>query len=114
MAQATSDGARHNGTDTGSIAVSDLDETQARAELARLAGLIERADIAYHREDDPEIPDAEYDALKQRTTAIESRFPRHKRADSPRALRWVRQSPARNAHAVAVQRFRGWRYRGFR
>ncbi|MFC2967693.1 NAD-dependent DNA ligase LigA [Acidimangrovimonas pyrenivorans] len=63
--------------------VDELTEKEARAELARLAEQIARANRAYHTEDAPEISDAEYDALKQRNLAIEARFPALKRADSP-------------------------------
>ena len=64
-------------------AVDQLTETQARAELARLAEALAGANRAYHTLDAPEISDAEYDALKQRNAAIEARFPGLKRADSP-------------------------------
>ena len=56
---------------------------QARAELARLAALLKKADTAYHTHDAPVMSDAEYDALKQRNQAIEDRFPDLKRSDSP-------------------------------
>jgi len=65
------------------IEVEQLDEDQARAELARLAEILNRANLAYHTLDAPEISDAEYDALKRRNAAIEARFPHLKRADSP-------------------------------
>ena len=65
------------------IEVEQLDEDQARVELARLAGILNRANLAYHTKDAPEISDAEYDALKRRNAAIEGRFPHLKRADSP-------------------------------
>ena len=65
------------------IEVDQLDEDQARAELARLADILNRANLAYHTRDAPEISDAEYDALKRRNAAIEARFPHLKRADSP-------------------------------
>ncbi|MCR8549736.1 NAD-dependent DNA ligase LigA [Salipiger sp. P9] len=67
----------------GDIAVEALTETQARAELARLAELLAGANLAYHTEDAPEISDAAYDALKRRNAAIEARFPELKREDSP-------------------------------
>jgi DNA ligase (NAD+) len=60
-----------------------LTETEAAAELARLANLIAEANRAYHTLDAPEMSDAEYDALKRRNAAIEVRFPHLKRADSP-------------------------------
>ena len=64
-------------------AVEALTETEARAELARLAEALTAANTAYHTLDAPEISDAEYDALKRRNLAIEARFPGLKRADSP-------------------------------
>ncbi|WP_336097361.1 NAD-dependent DNA ligase LigA [Roseovarius sp. CH_XMU1461] len=64
-------------------AVERLTEDAARAELARLADLLQRANAAYHGADAPEISDAEYDALKQRNAEIEARFPELKRDDSP-------------------------------
>lgn len=65
------------------VAPDALTEAQAAAELARLARDIAGADIAYHRDDAPQISDAQYDALKQRNAAIEARFPRLRRTDSP-------------------------------
>lgn len=65
------------------VAVDDLNETGARAELARLAVEINLADAAYYQEDAPHLTDAEYDRLRQRNLAIEARFPDLKRKDSP-------------------------------
>ncbi|WP_341365945.1 NAD-dependent DNA ligase LigA [Yoonia sp. BS5-3] len=65
------------------IPVDALTEDQASAELARLADMILRANTAYHRDDAPEIADADYDALKSRNLAIEAAFPDLKRSDSP-------------------------------
>ena len=63
--------------------VAALSQNEAKAELARLAKALGAANMAYHTEDAPEISDAEYDALKRRNKAIETRFPDLKRADSP-------------------------------
>ncbi|MCQ8277175.1 NAD-dependent DNA ligase LigA [Acetobacteraceae bacterium KSS8] len=62
-----------------------MDETEATAELARLAALLARLDEAYHTEDAPEATDAEYDALRRRNAAIEARFPHLVRPDTPSA-----------------------------
>ncbi|MFN4025060.1 MAG: NAD-dependent DNA ligase LigA [Hyphomonas sp.] len=63
--------------------VEALSEAEAAAELERLAGLIADADAAYYQNDAPELTDAEYDGLRQRNLAIETRFPQLKREDSP-------------------------------
>ncbi|WP_369953147.1 NAD-dependent DNA ligase LigA [Sedimentitalea sp. XS_ASV28] len=55
----------------------------ARTELGRLAALLNKANTAYYVSDAPEIPDAEYDALRRRNAEIEARFPELKRKDSP-------------------------------
>jgi len=65
------------------LGIDTLTEDQARAELARLAEALTRANIAYHTQDAPEISDADYDAMKLRNSAIEAAFPHLKRADSP-------------------------------
>ena len=63
--------------------VSSLTPDQARSELARLASLLQQANIDYHQNDSPSLSDAEYDRLKQRNAAIEAQFPALKREDSP-------------------------------
>lgn len=63
--------------------VETLTEEEAAAELAFLAAEIARHDELYHGQDAPEIPDADYDALKRRNEAIEARFPALVRDDSP-------------------------------
>ncbi|MCA8881156.1 MAG: NAD-dependent DNA ligase LigA [Rhodobacteraceae bacterium] len=63
--------------------IETLDEAAARAELVELAERIRAADLAYHRDDAPEISDADYDRLKRRNRAIEARFPHLRLADSP-------------------------------
>src|SRR5215813_12210039 len=65
--------------------VDRLSEKEAAAELERLAREISHHDELYYRQDQPEISDAEYDALRQRNAAIESRFPHLIRVDSPSA-----------------------------
>ena len=63
--------------------VDELTESDAAAELARLADEIALHDIRYFRDEAPSISDADYDALKQRNGAIEARFPQLVRDNSP-------------------------------
>ena len=60
-----------------------LTEAEAADRLASLAEQIARHDSLYHDQDEPEISDAEYDALVRENAAIEKQFPKLVRADSP-------------------------------
>src|SRR5688500_15605650 len=58
-------------------------EAEAAERLASLADQIARHDRLYHDQDEPEISDAEYDALVRENAALEKQFPKLVRADSP-------------------------------
>jgi DNA ligase (NAD+) len=62
---------------------SKLSEEEAARELAELAAEISRHNLLYYGEDDPEISDAEYDALMRRNSELEAAFPHLVRSDSP-------------------------------
>src|SRR5689334_15067737 len=69
--------------DPSKIKPGELTPAQARAELKRLAAEIAAHDKRYYQQDAPTVTDAEYDALRQRNMAIETRFPDLIRQDSP-------------------------------
>ncbi len=63
--------------------VAQLTLEEAKSELAFLAGRIAELDVAYYRDDEPKVTDAEYDLLKLRNEQIETFFPELIREDSP-------------------------------
>ena len=89
---------------TDKTPVEDLTEAQAKTELMRLALEIGAADRRYYQEDAPTLTDAQYDHLRERNKAIEARFPKLVRADSP--SKRVGAAPARGfakvRHAVPM------------
>lgn len=66
---------KNAGEGAAALAVEFLGKEAAAAEHLRLEREINRHDILYHQQDEPEISDADYDALRQRLDAIEKRFP---------------------------------------
>lgn len=66
-----------------SIPIDQLTRAQATHELARLAKAIAYHDQRYFQDDNPEISDADYDALVIRNRQIEALFPDLRREDSP-------------------------------
>jgi len=67
---------------TAKPSVEDLTEKQARAEHTRLAAEIAEHDRRYYQEDAPTVSDAQYDALRRRYSAIETRYPQLRTAES--------------------------------
>ena len=66
-----------------SVPVEKLTQAEAEAELQRLAEEIAAHDLAYYQDETPAVSDADYDLLKRRNEAIEARFPKLVREDSP-------------------------------
>ena len=69
--------------DAAGVPVDKLTRAQAQWELARLAAEIKHHDALYYQQSQPEVSDADYDALKQRSAAIEARFPDLMLPESP-------------------------------
>ncbi|WP_273719888.1 MULTISPECIES: NAD-dependent DNA ligase LigA [unclassified Bartonella] len=63
--------------------IKNLTAAEAESELEWLAKEIARHDVLYNRDNQPEISDAEYDALRRRNAEIEALFPELMRTDSP-------------------------------
>jgi DNA ligase (NAD+) len=74
---------KKNRTALFDVPADKLTEEQAASELKELAEIIGHHDRLYYEKDQPEIADAEYDALRRRNDAIEARFPRLILPDSP-------------------------------
>ena len=66
--------------------IASLTPEAAKAEIANLTAQVVIHDRAYHRDDAPTIPDAEYDALRQRLVALEAAFPELASPNSPTRL----------------------------
>jgi DNA ligase (NAD+) len=69
--------------DVTTLSPEKLTNSEAKAELARLAATMAEHDKAYYQDDAPVVSDAEYDKLRARNLSIEEQFPSLKRADSP-------------------------------
>jgi DNA ligase (NAD+) len=90
--------------DAAKIAIEKLTQSQAEAELKRLAAEIGAHDRRYYQDDAPNVSDAEYDALRRRNEEIEARFPNLVREDSPsrRVGAQPSQKFAKVRHAVPM------------
>ncbi|GLH79517.1 DNA ligase [Bradyrhizobium sp. SSBR45G] len=65
------------------VDVADLTKAQAKVEWKRLALELETHDRLYYQDDAPKISDADYDELRRRFNAIETRFPELVSSESP-------------------------------
>tara|TARA_R110002051_G_scaffold57104_9_gene105872 strand:- start:8280 stop:10427 length:2148 start_codon:yes stop_codon:yes gene_type:complete len=74
---------KETNTDTATIAIDDLTQDQASLELAYLGKRLLQANRDYHTDDAPTLSDADFDALKRRYQAIETRFPHLRLENSP-------------------------------
>ncbi len=64
-------------------AAKQISEQEARAQIAHLSGELKRHNVLYHQKDNPEITDAEYDALFRELLDLEERFPGLALPESP-------------------------------
>jgi DNA ligase (NAD+) len=69
--------------DRSKIPVEKLSEAQAKSEYRRLSDELAAHDERYYQKDAPTVSDAEYDALRRRSEAIEKRFPKFVTKESP-------------------------------
>jgi DNA ligase (NAD+) len=83
---------------TSIIPVEELSLDQAKEELADLRGQIEYHNELYHIHNAPIISDAEFDALFNRSIAIETKYPSLKSSNSPTAK--VGAAPESNFNKV--------------
>ena len=60
-----------------------MDQTTARVRVAELTQLINQANHAYYGQDNPSIPDAEYDRLFRELKSLEEQFPELRTNFSP-------------------------------
>ncbi len=67
----------------GEVSVEELTEDAAKKMLSKLDEQLAEADIAYFRDDNPKMDDAEYDDQKRRYFEIEAKFPHLKRVGGP-------------------------------
>ena len=77
-----------------------VDEAAARHKLLTLD--IRVADAAYYQDNDPQISDAEYDALRRELEGIEAKYPALRTADSP--TQNVGAKPARGFSKITHSR----------
>lgn len=63
--------------------IKNITEIEAAQQLEFLAKEIEKADVAYYQNDEPYLDDAAYDKLRRLNDALEAKFPRLIREDSP-------------------------------
>jgi len=69
--------------DVAGFDIESLNLDAARALCADLRLRLDAANLSYHRDDAPDISDADYDRLKRQLLAIEARWPELIRPDSP-------------------------------
>ena len=65
------------------VMLLDLDFEDAKAKHAKLAREIRHHDNLYHTDDNPEISDADYDALRRELIDLEKQYPELATVDSP-------------------------------